>query len=67
LQFDHWFGAAIREAGPELAGRVLKVFHIDSWEAGSQNWSSVFRAEFTRRRGYDPLPYLPAAARSAPT
>jgi hypothetical protein len=62
LQFDHWFGAAIREAGPELAGRVLKVFHVDSWEAGSQNWSPVFRAEFTRRRGYDPLPYLPAMA-----
>jgi len=62
LQFDHWFGAAIREAGTELAGRVLKVFHIDSWEAGSQNWSPVFRAEFTRRRGYDPVPYLPTMA-----
>ena len=62
LQFDHWFGAAIREVGPELAGRVLKIFHVDSWEAGSQNWSPVFRAEFTRRRGYDPLPYLPAMA-----
>jgi (4-O-methyl)-D-glucuronate---lignin esterase len=62
LQFDHWFGAAIREVGPELAGRVLKVFHVDSWEAGSQNWSPVFRAEFIRRRGYDPVPYLPAMA-----
>ena len=62
LQFDHWFGAAIREVGPELAGRVLKVFHVDSWEAGSQNWSPVFRAEFRRRRGYDPVPYLPAMA-----
>ena len=60
LQFDHWFGAAIREVGPELAGRVLKVFHVDSWEAGSQNWSPVFRAEFIRRRGYDPVRYLPA-------
>ena len=62
VQFDHWFGAAIREVGPELAGRVLKVFHVDSWEAGSQNWSPVFRAEFIRRRGYDPVPYLPAMA-----
>ena len=62
LQFDHWFGAAIREVGPELAGRVLKIFHVDSWEAGSQNWSPVFRAEFLRRRGYDPVPYLPAMA-----
>ena len=25
----------------------------------SQNWSRNFRAEFQKRRGYDPLPYLP--------
>ncbi|HEX2851720.1 MAG TPA: glycosyl hydrolase [Opitutaceae bacterium] len=62
LQFDRWYGEAIRQAGPELAGRVLKVFHVDSWECGSQNWSPVFREEFTRRRGYDPLPWLPAMA-----
>jgi len=62
LQFDHWFGETIRQVGPELAGRVLKVFHVDSWECGSQDWSPVFRAEFTRRRGYDPLPYLPVIA-----
>jgi hypothetical protein len=62
LQFDRWFGEAIRQIGPDLAGRVLKVFHVDSWEAGSQNWSPVFRAEFKRRRGYDLLPYLPVMA-----
>ena len=60
LQFDHWFGEAIRQAGPELAGRVLKIFHVDSWECGSQNWSPVFREEFKRRRGYDPIRWLPA-------
>ena len=27
---------------------------------GAQNWSSDFRAQFRKRRGYDPLPYLPA-------
>ncbi len=62
LQFDHWFGETIRQVGPALAGRVLKVFHVDSWECGSQDWSPVFRAEFTRRRGYDPVPYLPIMA-----
>jgi hypothetical protein len=62
LQFDRWFGEAIRQAGPELASRVLKVFHVDSWEAGSQNWSPVFRDEFKQRRGYDLWPYLPAMA-----
>ena len=62
FQFDQWFGEAIRTAGPELAERVLKIFHIDSWEAGSQNWSPVFREEFQKRRGYDILPYLPVLA-----
>ncbi|HVU33993.1 MAG TPA: glycosyl hydrolase [Opitutaceae bacterium] len=62
LQYEHWFGEAVRQLGPELAGRVLKVFHVDSWECASQNWSPVFRTEFQRRRGYDPLPYLPVMA-----
>jgi len=62
LQFDRWFGEAIRQAGPERAGEVLSVFHVDSWECGSQNWSPVFREEFRRRRGYDLLPYLPTMA-----
>ena len=35
-------------------------FHIDSWEMGSQNYSPAFLAEFAKRRGYDPVPYLPA-------
>lgn len=62
LQFDNWFGEAVRQAGPELASRILKMFFIDSWEAGSQNWSPVFREEFKRRRGYDLFTYLPAMA-----
>jgi hypothetical protein len=36
------------------------MLHIDSWEMGAQNWSREFRSEFQRRRGYDPLPFLPA-------
>ncbi|WP_114938830.1 glycosyl hydrolase [Mucilaginibacter endophyticus] len=62
IQFDNWFGEAVKQAGPELAKRVLKIFHIDSWECGSQNWSPVFAAEFQKRRGYDLLPYLPLMA-----
>lgn len=58
LQFDKWFGEAIRQAGPDLAKEVLKIFHVDSWECGSQNWSPVFRAEFKKRRGYDCMPYI---------
>lgn len=62
LQFDNWFGEAVKQAGPELAKRVLKILHVDSWECGSQNWSPVFAAEFKKRRGYDLLPYLPVMA-----
>ncbi len=31
----------------------------DSWELGGTNWTGRFRDEFIRRRGYDPLLYLP--------
>jgi hypothetical protein len=59
LQFDKWYGAALKHGGPEIAKKVLSVFHVDSWECGSQNWSPVFKAEFLKRRGYDLTPYLP--------
>jgi hypothetical protein len=62
LQFESWFGEIIRQTGPEHARHVLKGFHVDSWECGSQNWSPVFATEFTRRRGYDLMPYLPVLA-----
>ncbi|HSH09335.1 MAG TPA: glycosyl hydrolase [Oceanipulchritudo sp.] len=62
LQFDKWFGEAIRQVGPELADRVLHGFHVDSWECGSQNWSPVFREAFIEQHGYDPVGWLPAMA-----
>lgn len=58
LQFDNWFGEAVRVAGPQLAKDVLKIFHMDSWECGSQNWSTGFAAEFKKRRKYDLTTYL---------
>jgi hypothetical protein len=62
MQFDKWFGEALRVAGPDLASRVIKIFHVDSWECGSQNWSPVFAEEFKKRRGYDLTNFLPAMA-----
>ncbi|RZL49243.1 MAG: DNA-binding protein, partial [Pedobacter sp.] len=59
LQFDKWYGEALKQGGPEIASKVLSIFHVDSWECGSQNWSSNFKAEFLKRRGYDLTPYLP--------
>jgi len=37
----------------------LKYIASDSWELGGTNWTIAFREEFRKRRGYDPVPYLP--------
>lgn len=58
LQFNNWFGKAFDKTDVGLAKEVLKVFHLDSWECGSQNWSQYFNKEFQQRRGYDLTPYL---------
>lgn len=58
LQFDNWYAKAFEKTDPGLAKEVLKIFYIDSWEAGSQNWNKTFAAEFKKRRGYDLMPYL---------
>jgi hypothetical protein len=44
--------------GP-LAGRSLKGFETDSWEAGGLNWTKNLPAEFQHRRGYELWRYLP--------
>ncbi|MDB5327272.1 MAG: hypothetical protein JWM57_2841, partial [Phycisphaerales bacterium] len=58
LHFDKQMGTLIQAAG-KMAGPTLSATHIDSWEVGTQNWTPKMRDEFKRRRGYDPLPYLP--------
>ena len=50
----------VRDCGVEAGEKTgLVATHIDSWENGSQNWTARMRKEFQKRRGYDPLPYLP--------
>lgn len=58
-QFAGMMGKLVADVGP-AAGKTLVTTHIDSWENGAQNWSSRMREEFRKRRGYDPLMYLPA-------
>ena len=60
--FDAFIGALLREIGPrkQSVGKGWTMLHIDSWEMGAQNWTAAFREEFRRRRGYDPMRYLPA-------
>ena len=55
--FAGMMGKVIADAGP-LAGKSLKMVLADSWEAGCQNWTPEFPAEFKKRRGYDVLPWL---------
>ena len=49
-----------RAGKPSGPDRGLTTLHLDSWEMGSQNWTAGFREKFKARRGYDPVPYLPA-------
>ncbi|WP_214070566.1 glycosyl hydrolase [Mucilaginibacter sp. dw_454] len=61
---DNYIGKLLRKTGganPKLQGG-LKRLHMDSWEMGSQNWTGNFRAEFMKRRGYDPQPFYPVYA-----
>jgi hypothetical protein len=43
----------------KAAGRALSHVHIDSWEAGGQNWTGIFPDEFRKRCGYELRPWLP--------
>jgi len=57
----HWAGfmqKILDDIGP-LAGKTLDCSLIDSYEVGGQDWTEYFRAEFQKRRGYDPLEFLP--------
>lgn len=46
--------------GPSLFGaRGVSATLSDSIEAGAQNWTDDILDQFTKRRGYDPTPFLP--------
>ena len=46
--------------GANMMGkRGIKYVITDSWEAGAQNWTDDMIAEFKKRRGYDPTPWMP--------
>jgi hypothetical protein len=49
----------IQTAG-KFAGNTFKFILIDSWECGFQNWTASFPQEFSKRRGYDILQWIPA-------
>ena len=57
---DNYLDSYKQTVGADMMGkRGIKYVITDSWEAGAQNWTDDMIAEFTRRRGYDPRPWLP--------
>jgi len=52
----------IFDGAGSASGTALNYVHIDSWEAGGQNWTATFPAEFRQRRGYDLRSWLPVLA-----
>ncbi|HUD54957.1 MAG TPA: glycosyl hydrolase [Terracidiphilus sp.] len=49
--------------GPDFIGkRGIRYVINDSWEAGSQNWTDHMIEQFKKRRGYDPVPWMPVLA-----
>ncbi|MDE3199464.1 MAG: glycoside hydrolase [Acidobacteriota bacterium] len=43
----------------EMGKRGIRYVITDSWEAGAQNWTDNMIQEFTKRRGYSPIPWMP--------
>ena len=61
--FDRYWQAVVEpllDAAGDHAGTSLRYLHTDSWEIEYFNWTPTFLEEFRARRGYDPVPYLPA-------
>ena len=56
--FEAYLGDFFENVPPEER-KSLKHIIIDSYEAGSQNWSPVMKRYFIERYGYDPKPWLP--------
>jgi len=54
---DHMADVIEAKTGP-LSGH-LRAFFVDSMELEGNNWTSDFAEEFSKRRGYDIMPWLP--------
>ena len=60
---DHYLDTYQQTVGSARMGKTGVGYVVsDSWEAGSQNWTDNMIAEFTKRRGYDPRPWIPVLA-----
>ena len=58
FHLDRVIGELKAHLGDQV-GRGLRFLLLDSYEAGTPTWTPRMREEFQKRRGYDPLPFLP--------
>ena len=62
LHLDHVLGG-LKDHGITPSSPGLRFILMDSYEAGwNDNWTDDLVDEFVRRRGYDPIPFLPVLA-----
>ncbi|HVN56938.1 MAG TPA: glycosyl hydrolase [Bacteroidales bacterium] len=57
--FNNYLDQYKDATGGLMGSRGLQYMITDSWEAGVQNWTDSMMTEFSRRRGYEMLPWLP--------
>ncbi len=57
--FNNYLDQYKDATGGLMGSKGLKYMITDSWEAGTQNWTDNMIKEFTLRRGYDMIPWLP--------
>ena len=60
VQWENYFKVMLDTL--QRHGLSIDGLHIDSHEAGAQNWTEGFEHEFKERRGYDLLRLLPTMA-----
>ena len=58
--FENYLDQYLKATGGLMGDKGgLKFMVTDSWEAGAQNWTDHFPAEFQKRRGYSIIPWMP--------
>jgi hypothetical protein len=58
FHFNSFAGKLIQASG-KYTGNTFKFLLIDSWECNFQNWTAKFSQEFSNRRGYNIIPWIP--------
>jgi len=58
--FENYLDQYKDATGGLMGKKGLRYIITDSWEAGVQNWTDSMMTEFSDRRGYDIVPWLPA-------